>query len=191
MTHAGIDDGGERRLRLALIGVLLVIVIGGTVDLALDAPRGRWSSHLIYELLLTVAALVMTAALWARWTRAERSLAHVRRTLGEREAERDDWRRSAERALRGLGDAIDAQLARWGLTPAERGVALRLLQGQSHKAIAYATGRSERTVRQHAVAVYEKSGLGGRAELAAFFLGGLLPSPADAQAIASDPVDAS
>jgi DNA-binding NarL/FixJ family response regulator len=36
------------------------------------------------------------------------------------------------------------------------------------------TGRSERTVRQHAVAVYEKSGLHGRSELAAFFLDAVL-----------------
>jgi hypothetical protein len=33
--------------------------------------------------------------------------------------------------------------------------------------------RSERTVRQHAVAVYRKAGVAGRAELAAFFLSGL------------------
>ena len=33
------------------------------------------------------------------------------------------------------------------------------------------------TIRQHAVAVYQKSGLGGRAELAAFFLEGI-PTPA-------------
>jgi len=50
---------------------------------------------------------------------------------------------------------------------------VQLLKGQGHKQIAAATGRSERTVRQHAVAVYQKSGLGGRAELAAFFLDSL------------------
>jgi DNA-binding NarL/FixJ family response regulator len=44
------------------------------------------------------------------------------------------------------------------------------LKGRSHKEIAYISGRSERTVRQHAVSVYQKSHLGGRAELAAFFL---------------------
>ena len=58
----------------------------------------------------------------------------------------------------------------WQLTPSEREVALLLLKGQGHKQIAAATGRSERTVRQHAVVVYQKSGLQGRAELAAFFL---------------------
>jgi len=68
----------------------------------------------------------------------------------------------------------------WGLTPAEREVALLLLKGQSHKQIAYTTGRSERTVRQHAVAVYQKSGLSGRAELAAFFLEDLLLPEASA-----------
>ena len=47
-------------------------------------------------------------------------------------------------------------------------MALLLLKGQSHKQIAYNSGRSESTVRQHAAAVYEKSGLGGCAELAAF-----------------------
>jgi len=36
------------------------------------------------------------------------------------------------------------------------------------------SGRSERTVRQHAVSVYQKSGRGGRAGLAAFFLGDLI-----------------
>jgi DNA-binding NarL/FixJ family response regulator len=55
---------------------------------------------------------------------------------------------------------------------------LQLLQGKSHKEIAAATGPSERTVRQHAATAYEKAGLGGRAELAAFFLEGLM-LPAD------------
>ena len=69
------------------------------------------------------------------------------------------------------------QFRAWELTPTEGEVALLLLKGHGHKQIAAATGRSERTVRQHAVAVYQKSGLQGRAELSAFFLEGLmLPS---------------
>ena len=57
-------------------------------------------------------------------------------------------------------------------------VSLLLLKGYGHKEIAALLGRSERTVRQHAVAVYRKSHLSGRAELAAFFLEDLfLPPP--------------
>ena len=62
------------------------------------------------------------------------------------------------------------QFGRWALTDAERGVALLLLQGLSHKEIASARDTSERTVRQQALAVYRKAGVHSRAELAAFFL---------------------
>ena len=169
------DDGArDRSLRPLLIGVLLLIVVSGTVDLVLDAPDSWRSIHVIYEIVLIVGALATTALLWLRWIRAERSLSTTRRALHEHQAERDAWRASAERALLGFGAAIDDQLSRWGLTAAEREVALLLLKGKSHKAIAYETGRSERTVRQHAVTVYQKSGLAGRAELAAFFLEGVV-----------------
>jgi DNA-binding CsgD family transcriptional regulator len=168
------DGAGDRRLRALLTAVLLVIVVSGTVDLYLDAPDRWLSFHVVYEVALIVGSLATTAILWIRWTRAERSLSTTRRALHERQAERDAWRASAERALLGLGAAIDDQLSRWGLTAAEREVALLMLKGKSHKAIAYETGRSERTVRQHAVTVYQKSGLSGRAELAAFFLEGLV-----------------
>lgn len=169
-------DHGERdgHLRPLLVGVLLLIVVSGTVDLVLDAPDRWLSMHVIYEVALIVGALATTVLLWLRWIRAERSLSTTRRALQERQAERDAWRTSAERALLGFSAAIDDQLSRWGLTAAEREVALLMLKGKSHKAIAYETGRSERTVRQHAVTVYQKSGLAGRAELAAFFLEGLV-----------------
>jgi DNA-binding CsgD family transcriptional regulator len=72
--------------------------------------------------------------------------------------------------------AIDRQLEAWGLTNAEREVAMLVLKGKTHKEIAVATDRSEKTVRQHAAAAYRKAGLGGRAELAAYFLTGL-PMP--------------
>jgi DNA-binding NarL/FixJ family response regulator len=90
--------------------------------------------------------------------------------LGVREVGRERSRT----AMEGLARAIDERFDAWGLTPTEREIALLLLKGKSHKEIAYATGRSERTVRQHAVSVYEKSGLAGRAELSAFFLEDLM-----------------
>ena len=174
------DEDDDRTLRPLLSGVLLLIVVSGTIDLVLDAPESWRSFHVLYEVALIVGALAITAVLWTRWARAERTLSSTRRALDVRLAERDAWRASAERALHGLAAAIDAQLARWGLTPTEREVALLLLKGKSHKAIAYETGRSERTIRQHAVAVYQKSGLAGRAELAAFFLEDLV-LPRDAE----------
>lgn len=177
MSNDELDDSAVG-LRWLLAVVLLLSVIGGGVDLWLDAPESWLSLHVFYELLLIAGAMVSIIALWGGWWRTRRSLVRTRHALEEQRAERDAWRDSARHALEGLGHAMDERFAAWGLTPAEREVALGLLKGRSHKVIAYETGRSERTVRQHAVAVYQKSGLGGRAELSAFFLEGvMLPEP--------------
>ena len=172
------DPGSERTLRVILVIVLAATIVGGGVDLAFDAPPSWKSPHVFFEVSLILGAVATFIWLWLGWWRAQRTLALAQRALADRAAERDAWRSSAEGVLAGLGRAIDDQLASWGLTPVEREVALLLLKGRSHKQIAYATGRSERTVRQHAVAIYQKSGLAGRAELAAFFLEGL-PEPAE------------
>lgn len=165
-----------------LVVMLVVIAIGGAIDLVLDAPANWRSAHVLYELFLIVGALTAAGWLWRRWRSAERDTVRLEGLVAERQAERDGWRRNAEEALVGLAVAIDRQLDTWRLTPAEREVVVALLRGKSHKEIAAASGRSERTVRQHAVAAYEKAGLSGRAELAAFFLRDLplaakLPSP--------------
>ncbi len=168
------DRQSDDRLRVVLATVLVLTVLGGAVDLILDRPATWRSPHVVYEVLLITAAMVTSVFLWRGWWYTRRSLVETRLTLEQQRAERDAWRASAESALAGLGRAIDERFQAWGLTPTEREVALLLLKGKSHKEIAYATGRSERTVRQHAVAVYGKSGLGGRAELAAFFLEDLM-----------------
>lgn len=174
MPEAEMTELPERGMRLLLLGMVLLVVIGGTVDIALDAPESWWSVHVIYELFLIALGLVGAVWLWLAWFNAERVNRHLRLSLEARREERDAWRASAQRALEGLGSAVAQQFTAWSLTGAERDVALLLLKGRSHKEIARDTLRSERTVRQHAVAVYQKAGLAGRAELAAFFLEDLM-----------------
>ena len=58
----------------------------------------------------------------------------------------------------------------WSLTPAEADIAGLLLKGASLREIAALRRTSEATIRQQAQSVYRKSGLGGRRELAAYFL---------------------
>lgn len=180
------DDDGETtapatRYPLPTIVILALVAIGGTTDLILDKPDNWLSLHVFFELALILFSLGSLAVLSLQWRRAtaqlagtQRTLAATQRSLEARAVERDAWRQSAEASLSGLGQAIDRQFSAWGLTPTEREVALMLLKGHGHKQIAGLTGRSERTVRQHAVAVYQKAGLGGRAELAAFFLQDLM-----------------
>ena len=159
-----------------MVAALLVIVVGGSIDLVLDQPTTWRSFHVMFELTMIVAALAIAVALWLGWRRAERSILRLERSLEEQAAERERWRREAGSAVQEFARAIERQFDAWSLTRTEREIAFLLLEGHGHKQIAARTDRSERTVRQHAVAVYAKSGLAGRAELAAFFLEGLLPT---------------
>jgi DNA-binding NarL/FixJ family response regulator len=85
-------------------------------------------------------------------------------------AEGDRWRQTAQTYLRGLGEAINEQFKVWKLTASESEIAMGLLKGLTHKEIARLRDTSEATVRQQARSIYSKSGLGSRAELAAYFL---------------------
>lgn len=167
------SDQDDRTIQRTMVYLLLGIALAGAVDLAFDRPSSWLTFHVLYEVALIVAALAMAVALVRRWRLAEAASRELRRRLAERQAERDAWRASAEQALAGFGAAVDAQFSAWQFTPSEREVALLVLKGLGHKEIAAQTGRSERTVRQHAASAYEKAGLGGRAELAAFFLEGV------------------
>jgi DNA-binding CsgD family transcriptional regulator len=169
------DEGPDPRRLLALIVGLAVV--GGITDLVLDRPASLWTPHVLFEVTLVLIGLGASAYLVRGWLGTRASLSEARRSLAERQAERDAWRSHAEKALRGLGEEVGRQFDDWGLSGAERDTALMLLKGFSFKQIASLSGRSERTVRQHAVAVYEKSGLAGRAELSGFFLGDLLLPP--------------
>lgn len=176
MSGAGAEVADARIRRLTQI-LLALVATGGVVDLALDRPSTLWSAHVLFELAFVLGCLAALAAGWSGWRRSEGALRNVREALAEHAAERDRWRERAESLLRGLGVEIDAQLERWGLTPAEKETVLLLLKGLGHREIAEVLGKSERTVRQQAIAAYRKSGLAGRAELAAFFLEDLLLPP--------------
>lgn len=167
-------DGMSTRLRGVLAVALLSIIVGGTVDLVMDGPERWLSFHVVFEVTMIAGALLMATTLWLGWWRSAHAAAALEVRLAEQAVERDRWRATSQEALEGLGRAIDAQFDAWQLTRAEREVALMLLKGYGHKQIAALTGRSERTARQHAGVVYEKAGLGGRAELAAFFLQDLM-----------------
>ena len=186
MEHAGeFESEHGPASRRVLAGVLLLLAVGFGLDLLFDAPSNWRSAHVIFEVTLVVVSLAYALYLWRGWRVAERSLAAAQRSLDAHRAESAAWQRSARAALDGLGRAIDSQFTAWHLTPAERAVALLLLKGHGHKQIAAMANRSERTVRQHAVSIYNKSGLGGRAELAAFFLEGVMLPPEQSPAVAA------
>lgn len=181
----------DSRFQLGLMALLLAIVVVGIVDLTLDAPATWLSPHVILEIAFVLLSLAAMLVLWVAGFRSQQSLERTREALQHHEGELAEWRDRAQRLLLGLGAEIDRQMQSWGLSPAEREVALFLLKGLSTKEIAILLDKSERTVRQQCSAVYRRSGLGGRAELSAFFLEDLLlPTGEDPAAGRSEAAEA-
>lgn len=97
-------------------------------------------------------------------------------------AESRMWRENTLSLVEGARHAIEKQFDAWHFTPAEKEIASLILKGCSHKEIADLRGATATTVRQQAQAIYRKSGLDNRSELAAYFLDAILQSPSKAEA---------
>lgn len=190
MEHA--DEGRERRIDLIAITLFgLVAVLAGT-DLVVDLRQGTTPGHVVAEGLVVLVGLGGIGWMAARLRRLARDAQTLRmlaadlaRNLDTTRAESERWRVEAGDLIHGLAAAIDRQLDRWSLSPAEKDIALLLLKGLSHKEVASVRGVSETTVRQQARSIYRKSGLTGRNDLAAFFLEDLL-GPRAAESPAPD-----
>jgi DNA-binding CsgD family transcriptional regulator len=168
----------------ASIAMFAFIAFLMAVDTIIDYRQNGSFVAQTFEMLVFVLALAGIAIHGWQLATARSQSERLGRELTQTRAEAQRWSREAQDVLKGLGAAIDRQFDKWGLSPAERDVALLQLKGLRHKEIAELRKTSERTVRQQALSIYRKAGLSGRTDLAAFFLEDLLlPSvrhPSDA-----------
>lgn len=157
----------ERALLTAILSGVFGLV---AFDVWTDWNTGASFRHLATETFVALLALLGIAFIWSRNILLSHKVERLDRDLESAKADASKWKAENAHLLQGLGEAIEKQLAEWGLTEAERQIATLLLKGLSLKEIAEARSTSERTVRQQTIALYSKSGLAGRAELAAYFL---------------------
>jgi DNA-binding CsgD family transcriptional regulator len=91
--------------------------------------------------------------------------------------------REAEAKLRAASGAfmelLDEKFTAWGLTPAERDVALFAIKGMSTQEIAQMRQTSEGTVKAQTAAIYRKAGVTGRPQLLSLFIEDLMAGPLD------------
>jgi DNA-binding CsgD family transcriptional regulator len=102
----------------------------------------------------------------------------LRRTLAHTVAVEHQLRRASGVFMQVLEERFDD----WGLTPAERDVALFAIKGLSGSEIAVLRGVSEGTVKAQSNAIYRKAGVSGRGQLLSLFLDDLMIMPSEAEA---------
>ena len=152
----------------ALFAVLILL------DVAEDLVTGTAVYHLVLELLMILTAAVGAFHFW-KWHRVARQVeGDLGRDLKKARAETSRWQEEEQHLLSNLRKAINRQFTQWDFSPTDKEIAFCLLKGLSLKEIAKLRGSTFNSIRQQAHVLYGKAGLGGRAELSAFFLGRLL-----------------
>lgn len=164
----------NHRERWVIITILLATALLVGMDLLSDFDEGASWWHLSAEALTALGALLGVAILLRDSFVLKRSLAAEILKSEKYQTEAEAWRKQAKSYIDGLSIEIERQLSLWNLTAAEKEVAFLLLKGLSLKEIADIRNTLEKTTRAQSTSIYEKSGLAGRSELAAFFLEDLL-----------------
>ena len=125
----------------------------------------------IFLVILSFSAMIFFVHLFFKQSKAQRelenNLSKVREQLENSNIRLRDGKKEYQ-------EVIQWQFTEWALSPSEKEVALLLLKGLSIKEVSQARSTQDKTVRKQASAIYEKSGLGGRHELSAWFFEDLL-----------------
>lgn len=79
-----------------------------------------------------------------------------------------------EKASAAFVDLLNARFDEWGLTEAERDVALFAIKGMSVQEMAQLRATSEGTVKSQTAAIYRKAGVTGRPQLLSLFIEDLM-----------------
>lgn len=163
--RATIRSTGRMKPRVhAMLAVTVLLALAATffmVDVLSELPQVAHDPvHPILELMVTVMLGVGTVL----------GLREMRRMA------RDNHRmaRGLKAAQGGFLELLEESFARWGLTPAERDVALLTVKGLTIAEIAALRGSRGGTVKAQSAAIYRKAGVGSRAQLLALLVEELL-----------------
>ncbi len=161
---AGASTGVSMPVLWAAFGVLLVCQGFMLLDVAADVfyidLYIPWLDHSVLE---TAAVISMTVALLVLGGFLRAQMRENRR-----------YRESLKVASGRLWDIMDRRFGEWGLSPAEREIALLLIKGLSVAEIAAIRNTRPGTIKSQSNAIYRKAGLRGRSELTAYFMEDLL-----------------
>ncbi len=176
LSHEEAEINQSLRYERITLAVFILIITGFMLfDILDDWYEGLSLYHIFPELLIATFGMGSAAYLFMRFAKNRHiALDQARKELANAKSTATEWQNHASTFRKGLTEAINKQLAEWGMTEAEQEISFLLLKGFSLQEIADLRKTSERTVRQQASLIYKKSGLTGRVQLAAFFLEDLL-----------------
>jgi len=157
-----------------LLASLIVVSALVGIDICGDFAANKELSSIIFDVMIELVILVFTIGL---------SLLLAYQYSNERRKNMDFcdqieslhqdiafWKGRTQSLVGEFQQNLEAQFEQWNLSQSEREICKFMLKGMSFKEMAFQRNSSENTIRNQAQAIYEKSGIKGRKELAAYFL---------------------
>lgn len=140
------------------------------------------AAFFLYDILITLLGLPIAPINWQLYEFVEIGAATglifgvVASAVALRRSRRDQARMESRlRAASGaFMELVEDSFDEWGLTPAERDVALFAIKGMSTQEIAAMRATSEGTVKAQTNAIYRKAGVAGRPQLISLFIEDLM-----------------
>ena len=149
---------------------LSLVIIASAGDLIADLSEGVSTTHLIQEATILLFAIITLS--WLIFDRYKKKV-EIKILCSElddlKKHPRPNSKALAE-VKEKLAGVIAQQFNDWNLTESEKEIGQLLLKGFSLKEISALRGTAEKTIRQQASSIYQKSGLSGRHVFAAWFM---------------------
>lgn len=156
----------DKVVALLLLIIMLLNIFDVLSDISLGVPK--W--HIFEEMLVVLASGIMAIYLIVDIWQKNKKLLALKNQLIESNRALANINDEMKKARSDYSAVIIEQFKQWSLTSGEQEVAMLLLKGLSFKEISLVRDTKEKTVRQQASTIYNKSSLEGRHDLAAWFL---------------------
>ena len=153
---------------------LILIIIFKLIDLSIDISSNVEPKHIFQEIMLIVVSLALFVYLMID---IHKRTTNEKLNLAQLKASKENIRllnQQLEDSKVAFFSKIEEQFQKWGLTAAEKEVALFLVKGLSTSEIANIRDKSEKAISNQSSAIYKKADVTGRHELAALFFEMLL-----------------
>lgn len=153
---------------------LILIIIFKLIDLSIDISSNVDPKHIWQEVILIALSLALFVYLMID---INRRTVKDKLNLAQLKASQENIRhlnQQLEDSKVAFFNEIEGQFQKWGLTAAEKEIALFLVKGLSTTEIANIRNKSEKTISNQSSAIYKKADVTGRHELAALFFEMLL-----------------
>lgn len=145
---------------LVMLGLQVFAVVYFAGDALVDMITAPGQTHSLTELPVALALGIGAVLGLREWRRAQAITARQDTALAL--------------AAGAFAEVVETHFTEWGLTRAERDVAILALKGLDVAEIAEARSAAQGTVRAQLARIYAKAGVSGRAQFAALFVEDLM-----------------